>query len=124
LSLGKEQIIQINFIAWFKYTYPELQNYIFHFANERKCSIIEGKILKRMGVKSGVSDVFLAYPVVSDKETKHGLWIEIKTEKGKLSITQKEFLKNMKKVGYATAVAKSPDECKEAIIDYLQFEKF
>jgi hypothetical protein len=116
LSLGPEQIIQINFINWFKHAYPELKKYIFHFANERKCSLAEGKVLKRMGVSAGVSDIFLAYP----KNDKHGLWIEIKYGKNKLTDSQKKFLINMDKVGYEIAVARSLEECKQTILFYFQ----
>ena len=116
MSLKPEQVVQINFMNWFKYTYPELERYIFHFANERKCSVIEGKILKRMGVRAGVSDVFLAWP----SNNYPGLWMEIKVGKNPLSATQKEFFRTMDSVGYATAFAIGIDECKEAVINYLQ----
>jgi hypothetical protein len=101
---------------WFKYTYPELEKNIFHFANERKCSQIEGGILKRMGVQAGVADVFLAHP----SNGYPGLWIEIKAGKNSLSAAQKDFLKRMESAGFATAVGRGLEECKEAIIDYLK----
>ena len=41
-----------------------------------------------MGVKAGVSDLFLAYP----NPNFHGLWIELKSEKGKKSPEQKHWL--------------------------------
>ena len=36
----------------------ELEPFVFHIANERRCSVQEGRNLKRKGVKAGVLDVF------------------------------------------------------------------
>lgn len=65
-----------------------------------------------MGVKAGVSDLFLAYP----SKHYHGLWIELKSEKGKLSPAQKHWLNLMKEVGYGVAVS----YCIEETFDILQ----
>ena len=58
MTLGKEQIDHINIVNWFNYQFPELSEDLHHFANERTCSVQQGRILKRMGVKRGVSDFF------------------------------------------------------------------
>ena len=44
--------------------------------------------LKRMGVKPGVPDLFLPFPVPPF----HGLWIEMKSETGRASAVQKEWI--------------------------------
>ncbi len=64
LDMKKNECIHhINTVNWFKYHYPELEEDFHHFANERKCSPMQGNLLKRMGVKKGVSDFFLALPL-------------------------------------------------------------
>ena len=62
MALQREQIQHINVVNWFTYQYPDLTEDFHHFANERRCSVQHGRILKRMGVKKGVSDFFLAIP--------------------------------------------------------------
>lgn len=61
MPLKPEQIEHINIVEWFNYQFPKLEPDFHHFANERKCSIQQGAILKRMGVKRGVSDFFWQY---------------------------------------------------------------
>jgi len=94
--LQKEQIEQINFMNWVRENYPSVWDDTYHFANERKCAPWQGKTLKKMGVKSGVADIFVAVPRLQY----HGLWIELKAEGGRLSKEQKEFLARSTKRGY------------------------
>ena len=79
MPLQPEQIAHINVVNWFNYQYPELIEDFHHFANERKCSVQQGRTLKRMGVKKGVADFFLAIPL----NGKAGLWLELKVGKNK-----------------------------------------
>jgi fructose/tagatose bisphosphate aldolase len=115
MSLNPEQIHHINVVNWFTHNYPDLADDFHHFANERKCSMQQGRLLKRMGVKKGVADFFLALAIGGF----HGLWIELKTEKGKLTPEQLEFLMRKRQRGYSARVAHGSDEAKEAILDYL-----
>lgn len=116
MSLKPEEIDHINLINWFHYNYPELADDFHHFANERRCSVQQGRILKRMGVKKGVSDFFLAVPCGDY----HGLWIELKVGKGKLSIEQSEFLCRKNERGYIATAAWGFDAAKELILTYLR----
>lgn len=90
-------------------------SFIWHTANERRCSPRQGAILKRKGVKSGVSDITVArqskgYP---------GAYIELKSKNGKLTTSQKTFLHDMTNEGYYTAVCYSCDEAIDVIKRYL-----
>ena len=68
-----------------------------------------------MGVRPGVSDLFLAYP----NAFYHGLWLELKSEKGKLSDSQSNWLLLMKGVGYATYISYRIDDSIEIINNYI-----
>ena len=97
-----ERVHHINVVNWFKHYYPELEDDFHHFANERRiqkrggAEFYEGKMLKRMGVKKGVADFFLAFP----QNGKAGLWIELKVGDNKPSKEQKAFLERKALRGY------------------------
>ena len=57
--------------------------------------------LKLMGVKAGVLDNFL--PV--SRRLSHGLWVELKFGKNRMTDTQVAFAKEQVKLGYAVTVA-------------------
>ena len=118
MSLQKEQIEHINLVNWFNYNFPELSDDFHHFANERKCSIQQGRTLKRMGVKKGVADFFLAIPIPSTG--KAGLWIELKVGKNKPSQEQIDFCKRKIWRNYDFAFAYGAEEAKEIILLYLE----
>jgi VRR-NUC domain len=115
MNLKPEQIDHINIVNWFHYNYPELADDFHHFANERVCSIQQGLLLKRMGVKKGVPDFFLALPL----ERYSGLWLELKVGKNKLSPEQEEFLNRKTQRGYLCAACWGFEAAKELIITYL-----
>ena len=116
MPLKPEQIDHINVVNWFNYQYPKLADDFHHFANERFCSIQEGRTLKRMGVKPGVADFFLAVPW----NGRHGLWVELKVGKNKPTKEQIDFLERKVRHGYAVAVAWGFDSAKEIIDSYLK----
>lgn len=72
-----------------------------HIANERRCSPQRGSLLRKMGVKAGVSDIFI--PRAND--IYHGLWIELKDVGGRLSTAQSNFIQQMLDEGYFAEVA-------------------
>jgi hypothetical protein len=68
-----------------------------------------GAAYKRMGYSRGTPDILIFEP---SKEY-HGLFVELKAPKGRLSPEQKEWLACLEDRGYQTAVCRS---CEEAII--------
>ena len=65
---------------------------------------------------AGASDLFIAWPT----DNHHGLWLEMKSAKGKPTKSQQEFLEKMQNKGYATAIAHSWDEAMAVTINYLK----
>jgi hypothetical protein len=95
--------------------YPELV-LMHHIPNGGKRSKTEAARFKAMGVKSGVSDVFL--PVA--RGGYHGLYIELKARDGRPSKNQKDFLDAVKAQGYAGTVAYSGEEAARIIESYMR----
>lgn len=116
MGLQAEQIEHINVVNWFNYQFPELADDFHHFANERRCSIQQGRTLKRMGVKRGVADFFLAVPLGG----KSGLWLELKVGKNKPTKEQMDFLARKAARGYEAFIVWGFDAAKEMILAYLK----
>jgi len=115
MALGQESREQIALFQWIR-LHPKLKHIAYHVPNERKTSKISGFILKQLGVLSGVSDVVI--PVA--RGGFHGMYIEMKSTKGRLSENQKSFLDNMTKEGYMAVCAHGFDSAKQFIEEYLK----
>ena len=83
----KESDIQIEVVDWFKSKQSEYRFRIFSVPNEGQRKVWYLNKLVRMGLKSGVPDLILEFP------KGRMVYLEIKTEKGKLSETQQNWLK-------------------------------
>jgi len=88
---------------------------MFAIPNGGQRNIVTANKLKAEGVKSGVPDIFLAYPSIHA----HGLFIELKSAKGKVSQNQREWIAALSSSGYMCVVCYSFDEAKEIICEYL-----
>lgn len=123
-----EDSIQMSCVSWFRVAHPGLARLLHHSANEGKrttrivhthagtrvvCS--GGARLKAMGMQTGFPDLFLAVP----SRGMHGLFIEMKSETGRLEPSQREMLALLSEQGYATAVCRSLDEFSSVIDNYL-----
>lgn len=112
-----EHIEQVKLFTWAKAQskkHPQL-TMMFAIPNGGQRNIITATKLKAEGVKSGVPDIFLAYPSL----TAHGLFIEMKSTKGKVSPSQREWIGALSASGYMCAVCYSFDEAKNVISEYL-----
>jgi hypothetical protein len=112
-----EQIAQVNLMNWLAEKHPDVYKDTIHIANERQTSWQEGRILKKMGVKMGVADIFIAVP--SARNGKCGLWIELKEGKNKPTPEQQEFLRRMNNRGYIAVCVWGWHAAKEIIETYL-----
>ena len=124
-----EDSIQMSCVSWFRIVHPELARLLHHSANEGKrttrivhthagtrvvCS--GGARLKAMGMQTGFPDLFLAVP----SRGMHGLFIEMKSETGRLEPSQREMLALLSEQGYATAICRSLDDFQHVTDSYLQ----
>lgn len=110
--------------------HPEL-GLLYHCPNGGWRDKREAARLKSMGVRAGIPDYFLPVPkatirtqpcggyTFSWNDWQHGLYVELKSEDGRLSGPQAEWLKLMAEQGYATKVAHGWVEAARAIAEYL-----
>jgi len=84
-------------------------------------NVREAHRLKKQGVKSGVSDIFLPIPVGDY----HGMFIEMKRRKvdgpSKASKKQQDFLDTMNATGYYAMVCHGADHAIAEIKEYLEW---
>ena len=117
----KESEEQTAIIEWaniMQHRVPELA-LLYHVPNGGSRNVVEAKRLKAQGVKSGVPDLVL--PVARGKY--HGLYIELKTLRGRVSDAQKQWLDALRNQGYAAIVCRGADEAIAMIAKYLAGEE-
>jgi len=111
-----EAIEQAAVVAWARnneHIYPFL--WLLHCSlNGVKLSKMQAVKAKQQGMLAGVSDLFLPAPIGAFK----GLYIEMKSAKGRISIEQSRFLKSVSDFGYAAFVCYSAVEAIDKIKSY------
>lgn len=113
-----ESRMQQAVIKWWAVKHKEFgvpECLLFAIPNGARRDKVVGAILKKEGVRAGVSDLFLAAP----RGGWHGAFIELKTETGAVSDAQVEFLDAAQVSAYQTAVCRSLDSAIEVIESYL-----
>lgn len=95
--------------------YPEYATLLFAIPNGGARNAVTGARLKAEGVVAGVADLFLSVP----GRGLHGLYIEMKTENGCQSKSQKEFQKDVMENGYGYAVCRTFDDFQLVVESYL-----
>ena len=114
----QEQMTVMSWAHRTKFKDGRLSDYLFHIPNGGSRNIIEATKLKKMGVKAGVPDLQL---IVPNGEV-HGLWIELKAQKGKLQPSQKIMIQRLEAQGYMCKVCFGADEAINEIKKYLMLE--
>ncbi len=113
-SEDNEQITLFQWRDLFMTRYPEL-HLLHHIPNGGSRDKREAAKLKRMGVKAGVPDIFLPVP----KGGRHGLYIELKSGKNTATQEQRQFIADVKALGYEAAVCHGWEEAAAAILRYI-----
>lgn len=71
--------------------------------------------MKAEGVRAGVPDLFL--PVA--RQGFHGLWIELKSAKGRVTTVQAAWHERLRAQGYRVVVCRGWCEARDEIVKYL-----
>lgn len=123
----EESRTQIACVSWFNQQYPKYVLFAIPNGGERVRTEIKTKTgtkkvpleairMKKEGVRPGVGDLFLMCP----GKGYHGLFIEMKTEKGTQSPEQKDFQELAMKYGYKYTVCRTLEGFMRAVNDYLK----
>lgn len=94
--------------------YPDLV-LMYHIPNGGSRHPAEAANLKAQGVKAGVPDICLPVP----RGAFHGLYIEMKYGKNRLTQSQKDWLAALIHQGYAVHVCYTMESARVAIVNYL-----
>jgi len=125
-SERQEQIVVVKYL---RLKYPGVL--FFAIPNGGSRNPIEGANLKKEGVTAGVPDLFIARhkqystSFLNSKDmgffwsTLGGLFIEMKSAKGKLSSSQDSVIKKLKEADYQVSVCYSANEAINVIDEYL-----
>lgn len=110
-----EDSLQKSCVQWFSLQYREYAKLLHHSPNGGKRNAIEAAKFKAMGVRAGFPDLALYIA----RQGYHGLFIELKTAKGRQSDNQKYFQCVLEEQGYRYEVVRSLEEFQTIINDYL-----
>jgi hypothetical protein len=102
-------------MRWLWLAHRKVWEVAFKIPNEGQRSWQMGACMKLEGLKSGVPDVFIAFP--SGKSP--GLFIEFKAGKNKLTEKQKDMIEKLLAQGYCCYVCYSMDEAIKVTSEYL-----
>ncbi|HDL7313796.1 TPA: VRR-NUC domain-containing protein [Yersinia enterocolitica] len=90
-------------------------DYLIHIPNEGKRGPKAARDAKRLGLRKGVPDLFLALPSGGYA----GLWIEMKALNGKPTPDQNHWLNKMNEIGYLATIEFSCVEAMKTITEYI-----
>lgn len=111
-----EENTQIACVRWFAYAYPKLSPLLHHSPNGGRRNAREGARFKAMGTRKGFPDLALFFPSIPF----HGLFIEMKTPKGRQQQSQKQWQRQVEWAGYKYVICRSVDEFISEVNAYLR----
>lgn len=118
-----EHDLQAHCVAWFREKYPDFALLLFAIPNgadlqgeNRMESARRWNKIKKEGAVKGAADLFLAVP----SQELAGLFIEMKTPKGRQSAEQQEFEQRVIWAGYGYALPRTFEEFKFMIALYFK----
>lgn len=109
-----EHELQKSCIKWFRLKFPK--EIIFAIPNAGKVTVIQGARLNQEGLLKGIPDLFIAHGSIYS----NGLFIEMKAEKGHLSIVQVNVIDKLRLKNYEVRVCHSFDEFQLYVNEYFK----
>lgn len=110
-----EHNIQKAYFQWLSLKLPRVEPFAFAVPNGGYRFIATAARLKDEGVKAGVPDIFIAYP----QKSFHGLFMELKTERGRPTKQQLQWLERLGSKGYMAMLSKGLDALIETTEAYF-----
>lgn len=115
----EESKLQQQCVAWFRMQYPQYAMLLTHPANEGNGNRVTGAIHKAEGTVPGIPDLLLFLPSFSQGALMAGLGIEMKTAKGRLSQSQKDFCLMFSAAHYDYVVVRSLDDFRQVVSQWV-----
>lgn len=112
----EEENLHIACVQWFSWQYPKLHRLLHHSPNGGLRNIREAARFKRMGTQPGFPDLILLYPSGGHAS----LCIELKSDKGRQTDSQKEWQELVERHGSRYIVCRSFDEFRDHVNGYLK----
>lgn len=109
-----EENLQRQCVQWYRTRHPK--RLIFHVPNGGRRKLLEAIRLKKAGVTRGVPDLIIPEP----NKDFHGLCVELKVGKNKLTPEQEQMLVNLSSRGYKTEVIYSLEAFQNAVDLYFR----
>lgn len=111
-----EESLQIACNRWFCMQYPQYRIALHHSPNGGYRNAIEAARFKMMGTRAGFPDFILC---LSNKD--HNiLFIELKTDKGRQTVLQKQYQEESQEWGAKYVVCRSLEEFIDEINNYMK----
>jgi len=110
----QHQVALIKWVRAVKDSYPVLK-LLYAVPNGGDRKLYVARKLKAEGVMAGVSDLCLP----AARRGYHGLYLEMKSEKGSASIEQKVFLRGVLEEGYCAVIVHGFEEARGALEWYI-----
>lgn len=110
-----EDTLQKTCVSWFSLQCPKYAKLLHHSPNGGKRNATEAAKFKAMGVRAGFPDLILCIA----RQGYHGLFIELKTAKGRQSDNQKYYEYVLEEQGYRYEVVRSLEDFRNLINEYL-----
>jgi len=111
-----EENTQIACVRWFDLQYPGLRLLLHHSPNGGYRNSREAGRFKAMGTRAGFPD----FALLVARGGYHGLFIELKSEKGRQTEHQKSYQKALEQQGYKYAVCRNVEEFILCVNNYLK----
>lgn len=102
-----EHWLQVRLFYTLEVNYPKEYEFIFAIPNGGHRTARAASLMMYEGQKGGTPDIFIPIP----RGSYHGMFLEVKTDKGNASAKQKVKLALYERMGYYTVVAKGFDAC-------------
>lgn len=108
-----ESDLQENCVQWFRIKHPD--KIIYAIPNGGKRNKFEAFRLKKQGVLRGVPDLHIAEP----SGAYHGLYVELKVDKNKLTPDQAEMMNRLASRGYKTELCRQFEDFQIIVNSYF-----
>lgn len=115
-----ESEIQTAFFEWLAIAYPKVREITFAIPNGEFRHIRTAVKLKKTGVLKGCPDIMCPIP----NDSFHGLFIEFKSAKGKLSKEQEAIIGKLMVNGYCCQMFNDWIKAKDFLINYLKGTRY